>query len=405
MLNFSRPISDVRSFTLRFSPRYLSPANDSFVERLRRLPTTRLRDACSVPLHRGVQPPKAANEGDDDTALAIGVTELKNGHIDYDGARRIPLTFYNDNSHAAGIRKGDLLIASTGATIGKVDVYESQEPAIANNHTTIVRVDTDRFNPVFLLAYLRRQLFQFQIWRDWSGSAQPEIYPDELAVMRIAVIPKAKQDELGARISALDARITAARAKVTPPADIINEILCKAFRYPLAEHRERERERQFVGKFSRFADSYSLRGSVKFHHPDYELTDIFFTGTPHKRVKDFLAVPLRLGVSLTQAVMDEEGEAFYVHPSAIRHQERIETDDCHRITLDYYEQNKRRGSLRPGDVVINSEIRSRLLAPSSDYGETSRMTDGTVSPAVCPYQRLRLTTEDADGPAVRPYRQ
>jgi hypothetical protein len=155
------------------------------------------------------------------------------------------------------------------------------------------------------------------------------------------------------RLLKLESDITAARAKVKPPAGIINEILCKAFRYPLAEHRERQRVRQFPRDFSSFADSYSLRGSVKFHHPDYELTDAFFAGTPHQRVKAYLTVPIRLGASLTQEVMDDEGEAYYVHPSATRHEERIDTRDCHRITQAYYDANKRRAGLRIGDVLIN----------------------------------------------------
>jgi type I restriction enzyme S subunit len=353
MLTFNRPISEVRSFGLRVSPRYLSPLNEPLVERLRKLPTTRLRDACSVPLHRGVQPPKAAEEDDDEPALAIGVTELKDGYIDYAQARRIAHSFYIENSHGAGIRSGDLLIASTGATIGKVDVFDSEEAAVANNHTTIVRVDTRRFNPVFLLAFLRTRLFQFQIDRDWSGSAQPEIYPDELAVMRISALPKHKQDEAAARISAHESDIAAARTKVKPPASIIDEILCGTFRYPLSEHRERQRARQFKRSFLSFGDSYSLRGSVKFHHPDYELTDAYFASTPHQHVKAYLTVPIRLGASLTQEVMDDEGEAYYVHPSATRHEERIDTRDCHRITQAYYDANKRRAGLRVGDVLIN----------------------------------------------------
>ncbi len=351
---FRRLLSrSAQSYNVRFSPRFLNPLNDPLEEQLRRLPTTLLRDTCIVPLHRGEQPPKPADEDEQETALAIGVTELKNGYIDFEVARHIPFAFYNRCKREAGIRHEDLLIASTGATIGKVDIYDRDAPAIANNHTTIVRLDTSRFNPVFVLAFLRGPLFQYQMERDKSGSAQPEIYADELGAMRLPALPKHKQDEIVTQILAIEPTIASARAKLRQATDIINEILCSAFDFPLAEYQAREREKKFTRRLSDFSASVRLRSSAKFHHPDYELMDTFFARTPRKPVKAYIAVPIRLGVSLTQQVMDDEGEAFYVHPNAVRHEGRIDPDDCHRITQDYYEKNRRRASLRVGDVLIN----------------------------------------------------
>lgn len=340
------------SYKLRISPRFLDVRNAPFENILRESLTIPLRDTCVVPIHRGVQPPKPIEDEEAETAIVVGVTELKNGFVDYDSARRIPLDFYERHKREAGTKPDDILVASTGATIGKIDIFDSPISALVNNHTTIVRLDVARFNPLFILAVLRNQIFQFQVERDKSGSAQPEIYPHELGAMRIPMLPKGKQDEISERVKQIESSIAAARARLRQPTDIINDILARAFKYPLAEHLARERETEFTRHLSNFAASFRLRNSVKFHHPDYELTYRFFETVKFKRVAAYLAIPIRLGASLSPQVMDDAGGAYYVHSGAIRAGGRVNLEECHPIKYAYYESAKRRAGLREGDIVI-----------------------------------------------------
>lgn len=147
--------------------------------------------------------------------------------------------------------------------------------------------------------------------------------------------------------------MTLSRASLRRPQDIINEILCREFGYPLQEHRERERVRNYSRNFSQFGAGFTLRNSAKFHHPDFELTDNFFARTPHERVKAYVAVPIRLGATAVKSDFVEDGVAFYVHPGATKWQEVINSEDCHQITQEFYDKNKRRNGLLPGDVIIN----------------------------------------------------
>lgn len=55
------------------------------------------------------------------------------------------------------------------------------------------------------------------------------------------------------------------------------------------------------------AAGFTLRNSAKFHHPDFELTERFFTRTPHERMKVFVAVPNRLGATATKGDLIEDG--------------------------------------------------------------------------------------------------
>jgi len=69
------------------------------------------------------------------------------------------------------VKRHDVLIASTGTgTLGKVTVYDSKEPAIADGHITIIRVDRKKVYPRYLADYLRAGFGHDQIERLYTGS-------------------------------------------------------------------------------------------------------------------------------------------------------------------------------------------------------------------------------------------
>lgn len=69
------------------------------------------------------------------------------------------------------VQRYDILIASTGTgTLGKVAVYDSVEPAVADGHVTILRVDRKKVYPRYLADYLRAGFGHNQIERLYTGS-------------------------------------------------------------------------------------------------------------------------------------------------------------------------------------------------------------------------------------------
>ena len=86
----------------------------------------------------------------------------------------------------AMVNKNDVLITSTGeGTIGKVDIFPYDEPAIADGHVTICRLK-DGVNPNFVLEYLRSEHGQIQILRYVSGSTgQTELLIGHVKSLRI----------------------------------------------------------------------------------------------------------------------------------------------------------------------------------------------------------------------------
>lgn len=78
---------------------------------------------------------------------------------------------YEKSPEASKLKRGDTLLASTGTgTLGKAAVYESDEPAVADGHVTIIRVDDAEVLPTYLADYLRAGFGREQIERLYTGS-------------------------------------------------------------------------------------------------------------------------------------------------------------------------------------------------------------------------------------------
>jgi restriction endonuclease S subunit len=141
--------------------------------------TLSLKEICREPIRRGVQP-----EYDVSGPLAIKTVNLKNYRIEYENALHIlSEQFDSEIQRDPGIalQKNDILIAATGyVSMGKIDIFERIEPAIATIDLLILRIKPE-YDPNFITFFLRSPLGQIQFEKWWSGSSgQIHIYEDEL---------------------------------------------------------------------------------------------------------------------------------------------------------------------------------------------------------------------------------
>ena len=261
------------SFTLRFSYRYLHPKYE-LLERLylrsgvgakqregvgvsetaeayvtRRPPVVQLKSFCARPVMRGVQP----SYDDDSKIFAIKTANLKNSYIDFEDAQTVSEEFFANVQRRAGICKGDVLISTTGVgSLGKVDYYDVNAPAIADGHIAILRVMANSIEPHLLTHLLRSRVAQWQIERLLSGATnQIEIYNDQIANLRLPGVTRDRQQSLFAKVFAIESAITAARTKLRKPANVIDEVMCAAFGYPLAAATVRGRGEAFAARVLR----------------------------------------------------------------------------------------------------------------------------------------------------------
>jgi len=155
---------------------FFHPRCKELDELRRRYRTVQLGEICREPIVRGEQP----DYDELGTVTVLRTVDLKNGYIDYANAPKVSEEFYNSHP-SARVQKGDVLVASTGyVSMGKVDVYDRDEPAVVDGHIAIVRVNSDH-DPYFVAYYLRSRFGQLQFEKWFSGSSgQIELQPHDL---------------------------------------------------------------------------------------------------------------------------------------------------------------------------------------------------------------------------------
>ncbi|MBE3597253.1 MAG: N-6 DNA methylase [Limnochordaceae bacterium] len=185
--------------TGRFSYTFFHPAYYRVMQALRKMPVElrSLQSLCQegYPV-RGKKPSEESAEG-------IPVIKLRN----VTGQGIDPDTDYAPDteetwkeSERGIVRKGDVLVTSTGeGTIGRVDIYPYDEPAICDNHVAICRVK-DGINARYLVEFLRSEYGQIQMLRYVSGSTgQTELNIEHLASVQVPV-PSDETQEAIARL-------------------------------------------------------------------------------------------------------------------------------------------------------------------------------------------------------------
>ena len=83
-----------------------------------------------------------------------------------------------DTQIKARIYRNDILTYTTGANIGRTQVYLSNEKALASNHVNILRIEHE--NPVYVAFVLNSKIGRLQTEQLSAGSTQQELYPKDI---------------------------------------------------------------------------------------------------------------------------------------------------------------------------------------------------------------------------------
>lgn len=180
-LNYTTTSKDIRTDE-RLDPEFYQPKFENLQKHLKKIGSVDLGKFCLMP-NRGVQPTY-----EDGEVLVINSKHLGSTEIDIDNAEKTTRLFYDDeNNEKARIKNLDVLMYSTGAYVGRTNAYLSEQRAIASNHVTIIRPDTTVCDPVYLALFLNSPAGLMQTDQRASGSAQREIYPQEIVCYQIFI--------------------------------------------------------------------------------------------------------------------------------------------------------------------------------------------------------------------------
>jgi hypothetical protein len=119
-------------------------------------------------------------------------------HIAFDELQSTSRAIYDADSRSQ-LQNGDVLVYSTGAYVGRTNVFLEDGPAVASNHVTILRVKPE-FDSAYIALVLNSQVGAMQTAKHATGSTQAELYPGGLAKFWLPLLPPAKRKAVGDKV-------------------------------------------------------------------------------------------------------------------------------------------------------------------------------------------------------------
>ncbi|MDR9443130.1 MAG: restriction endonuclease subunit S, partial [Schleiferiaceae bacterium] len=113
----------------------------------------------------------------------IRIANIKNGRVQVDEVH-VP---YDSKLERFILKKGDLIIAMSGATTGKIGVYELDFPSYLNQR--VGRFIPKRVDHTFLRYLISTNRFKHDILVDAIGGAQPNISGSDIESMYFPLPP------------------------------------------------------------------------------------------------------------------------------------------------------------------------------------------------------------------------
>lgn len=160
--------------TYRLDLKHWDPLARAHATRLISKNSPRISDLNILKTNRGKSPSPESYVGETEgyaVVIKAGSCITRYGTLSLDGADYVEKDTYDELPERAKIQTGDVLLASTGeGTLGKAAVYDLTQPAIADGHVTVIRVDPERIDPYYLADYLRCGFGSTQIRQLFTGS-------------------------------------------------------------------------------------------------------------------------------------------------------------------------------------------------------------------------------------------
>lgn len=161
----------------------------------------------------------SSDEYTDLGAPIIRIGDLQE-HIDLDNTKRFPLSKLQSLGKFR-IQRGDLLVALTGATIGKAFDYDLDDLAYLNQRVGILRGREvfNRYLSYFIRSYLVNEIIGFLC----NGGAQENIGKPQVGNIYIPIPPRQEQLEISEYLDAKGSEMNSQLMTVSKQADLLKE--------------------------------------------------------------------------------------------------------------------------------------------------------------------------------------
>lgn len=138
---------------------------------------------------RGLQPLYDENG----TLDIINSRHIQEQFLDYDNFEKTDISSWEKQKRGR-VYKGDILIYTTGANIGRANVFMSERRALASNHVNILRT---REECAYYVGFVLNSIIgRLQTDKMCAGSAQVELYPKDINKFVVPFVVKSVQKEM-----------------------------------------------------------------------------------------------------------------------------------------------------------------------------------------------------------------
>ena len=278
----------------------------------------------------------------------------------------------------------DIVLATIGATVGKVNLVKKFQGGVFSNNTVCLRVkDKTQHNPFFYEKLIRTKIIQSKIWCAVSQKAQPNLQDYDLKHIRLPFIPYELQCKLLEQTKPIENKIIELKNSKIQTINIINHVFGKALGINWEEFATIKQEKIYISSISDFANNVDCRMGIRFHNKAGAYIQSFLEKQTNKRIKDFIDQPIVLGKGVSPSDYDEEGEYYYIAMSNIKNW-AFDPDDCKKVSEEYALSNLNK-------TVQKDDI---LLARSGEgtIGKVALIKDEEINGIFADFtQRIRLT--------------
>lgn len=287
------------------------------------------------------------------------------------------------------LKKDDLVLATIGATIGKINLAREFKGSTFSNNTILLRLkDKENHN-----AYFYEKLFQYNLLQKYilgiiSQKAQPNLQSYDIENIKIPLIAKQTQDQIVAQIEPIEKNIKKLKAQIKPLQEVINKVFGREFGFDFEKFEELKKVKNYYLGFLSFANNRDIRQSVKFHREAGIFVNNQLKKITTKKIKNFISEPIVLGVSISPKDYDENGDYYYISMANIKNWQ-FESEDSKLVSKEYSDQNKNK-TIAKDDILIarSGEGTIGKVALIEDEGLQGIFADFTMRMRVQNYNPL-----------------
>lgn len=287
------------------------------------------------------------------TNETTSIPYIRIGDIDYKfGIQNKDITYLVDDAEISEqriLRKGDLVLATIGATVGKVGLADAVVGGTHSNNTIVLR-PKKQYNMKFYERLLQTDLFIKYIFGVVSQKAQPNLQLYDIENIQIPIIEENTITAIMEESIGIEKEINKIKAKQKNVLEIIDTVLKDVFSFHYEKFNELKKISFYQTNESIYSNNPDLRFSAKFHRPAGEYVENELRRIGKKRFKHYLAEPIVLGASIAPTDCCEDGEFCYISMATIKTWE-FDKDSANIVSNDYAEaKNEKR--VKKNDIIL-----------------------------------------------------